>query len=131
MCLAVATAILIGSSWLANRSPEAAPPKIFGAYRVTFAGTVNGEGKAVVNPNKVKIDGKLKDKHGKELDFSAPNLDVDVSEYRFKGLGMLGGSPVKVSGRLDPDDKTLKKCRIAATFVGTDGNAGRVVGERK
>ena len=131
VCLGAAIAILVGSTWVADRSPSAPPPRINGSYRVKFAGTVNGEGKAVVSAKKVKLNGRLTDRTGNELDFSTPDLDLDASEYRFKGVGTLGGSPVKVSGRLDPDDKTLKKCRIVATFVASDGNAGRAVGEHQ
>jgi hypothetical protein len=108
--------------------PGAAPPRVNGAYKVSFAGPGVGSGRAVVNPNRVKIDGTLTDAQGNETAFDAPDLEMDRSTYRFKGTGTLGGVALTVSGRVDPDDKTLKKCRLVATFTTIDGRAGRIAG---
>ena len=130
VCLMCAAAILLGGALVAVRTPAAAHPKIYGSYKVVFAGSSNGTGKAVVTPKTVKLDGTLVDAQGKKFDFSAASLAIDSSTYRFKGVGTLGGSPLKVSGRLDPDNKTLKQCRIVATFLAADGKVGRVVGKQ-
>jgi hypothetical protein len=124
-------ALLVFAGVVGLRSPSKAGPKMNGAYDVQFAGCGTGTGKAVVTPKKVKIDGTITDKAGNVLTFSAAKLDIDMSTYHFKGEGTLEGSLVNISGRLDPDDASVKKCRISATFLAQDGKAGRVVGEHK
>lgn len=110
------------------RAPSAAPPRINGAYELTGKGPNVVIGKAVVSAQRVKVTGTMTDAAGNNLDFSAPNLPLDRSTYRFTGTGTLGSSTATVSGRLDPDDQTVKKCRIVGTFVAADGNAGRFTG---
>jgi hypothetical protein len=128
----LAATLLLWAAVISNRAaPSVAPPKIHGKYELTFAGPGPGSGTAVVTPNAVKIDGTMTDAQGNEITFSATKLPIDRSTYHFKGTGMLGNSPATITGRLDPDDATVKKCRIAATFVAADGRAGRIVGASK
>ena len=112
-------------------SPAKAPPRINGRYALTFAGDGTGSGDAVVTPKSVRITGTLTDDACNKISFSAPGLDIDSSTYRFTGTGTLGGNTVTVSGRLDADDKSIRKCRIVATFLASDGAAGRIAGEHK
>ena len=114
-----------------SATPSVAPPRIHGKYELKFAGPGPGRGTAVVTPNAVKIDGTMKDAQGNQITFSAAKLPIDRSTYHFKGTAMLGNSPATVSGRLDPDDATVRKCRISVTFVAADGRAGRIVGATK
>jgi hypothetical protein len=110
----------------------AAPPRIYGAYKVTFAGFPGyetGKGRAVVTPTRVKIDGTLSDAAGNQITVDAPDLAIDRSSYRFKGTGTVGGVAMTIAGRLDADDRGIRKCRIVATFVATSGKAARVAGE--
>jgi hypothetical protein len=130
--VAVVAALLVCAGVVGFRmSPSKAGPKMNGRYEVKFAGCGTGTGSANVNPNFLKIDGTMQDPVGNVLTFSAKKLDFDASTYRFKGDGTLDGIPAKVSGRLDPDDTSVKKCRIVATFVADDGKAGRIAGEHK
>ena len=125
-----ATLLLWATVISKNPRPSVAAPKIHGRYELTFAGPGPGRGTAQVTPNAVKIDGTMKDAQGNEITFLAAKLPIDRSTYHFKGTGMLGNSPATITGRLDPDDATVKKCRIAATFVAADGRAGRIVGAK-
>jgi hypothetical protein len=122
-----AGAVVVGS----RLSPVKAGPKMNGAYDVMVAGCGTGTGKAVVTPKMVKIDATLTDKSGNVLALDAKKLDIDTTTYHFKGDGTLDGIPCTISGRLDPDDTSIKNCRITATFLATDGRGGRVVGEHK
>jgi hypothetical protein len=111
-------------------APASAPPRIYGAYTLRFGGAGAGQGKAVVTPKTVKIDATIIDEEGKSIVFSAPNLSIDKSSYRFRGTASLGGVAVTISGRIDPDDKTLKTCRVVATYLTADGKSGRIVGRK-
>lgn len=82
----------------------------------------------MVSAQRVRITGTMTDAAGNDIPFAAPDLSIDRSTYRFTGSGALGLTTATVSGRLDPDDQTVKKCRIVGTFVATDGNAGRFTG---
>ena len=121
--------LLIWAGSVTLRAPANAPPRINGKYTVTFAGDLTGQGKAVVTPKKVKIDGTFVDEQGNNVKFSS-QLDIDASSYRFQGSGSVGAAAATISGRLDADDKTLKKCRIVATYLTDDGKAGRIVGAK-
>ena len=114
---------------LPERRPAKAPPRINGAYTVTTAGDLTGKGKAVVSPKKVKIDGDFVDAHGNIVKFSS-HVDIDASTYRFHGNGSVGSVGATISGRIDSDDKTLKKCRIVATYLTEDGKTGRIAGAK-
>jgi hypothetical protein len=122
--------LLVWAGATARVASGTAPPRINGSYSLTFAGDVKGTGDAVVTPKSVRISGTVTDSAGNELQFSAP-LDIDASTYRFSGTGTLGTQTVTVSGRLDPDDKSIHKCRIVATFVASEGPAGRIAGGHK
>jgi len=124
-------ALLIWGIIVGARPAPLAKPNPNGAYPVTLAGNGHGSGKAIVAAKKVKIDGTMDDGHGNLLTLSAPKLALDNSTYRFTGTGTLNADPVNISGRIDPPDGTLKRWRVTATFVTTDGKcAGRVLGER-
>jgi hypothetical protein len=128
----VMAAALLLCAWRPATTPvanAAAPPRLHGAYKLTFVALQGaGAGTAVVNPKWLKIDGNITDARGNKIAFSAPKLDLDRSTYRFTGTATVGGSPAKISGRLDPDDRHLKRCRISASYLAVDGSAGRVVG---
>jgi hypothetical protein len=126
-----ATLLIWAAATSRTANPGAAPPKINGNYELTFGGPGRGSGTAKVAGKNVNVDGTMKDAQGNEIVFSATKLTIDRSTYHFKGIGMLGNSPVTITGRLDPDDATLKRCRISATFVAADGRAGRFVGGHK
>jgi hypothetical protein len=128
LCVVCAAALLLWATTSAWRRTAKAPPRLNGPYSVTFAGSVTGTGRAVVNPQKVRIDGTVRDAAGNELRFTVPDLDMDRSTYRFNGSGTVGSASVHISGRVDPDDTALGRCRLTATFLATDGTAGRVVG---
>ena len=128
LCIACAAALLLWATSSAWHRSAKAPPRLNGPYTVMFEGTVTGTGKAIVNPQKVKIDGVVRDAAGNQVRFSVPDLDMDRSTYRFNGGGTIGSTTVRVSGRVDPDDNALGRCRLTATFLAADGAAGRVVG---
>ena len=86
-----------------------------------------GNGDAVVTPKTVRMTGVVPDAAGNDLQFSA-SLDIDSSTYRFTGTGTLGNQAVTVTGRLDADDKSIRNCRIVATYLASDGSAGRIAG---
>ena len=121
--------IWAGSVTLRDTSPAKAPPRINGAYTVTSGGDLTGKGKAIVTPQKIKIDGTFLDAQGNAVRFSS-QLDFDSSTYRFNGSGSVGKVGATISGRVDADDKTLKKCRIVATYLTEDGKTGRIVGAK-
>jgi hypothetical protein len=131
----VVAALLVWAGVVGSRiAPSKAGPKMNGTYEVKFAGCGSGTGKAVVNGGgkRVTITGTLTDASGNVLPFNADKLDIDGTTYHFRGEGTLDGSPVTITGRFDPDDTNVKKCRIAATFLAADGSrAGRVVGEHQ
>jgi len=124
----VAGLLLIWAITATVRAPSTPPPRIHGAYRITFAGAVSGTGKAVVTPKSVKIDADVIDDQGARVAFSATDLQMDGSAYRFRGFAALGGLSVQVAGRVDPGDSNVGKCRITATFLTYDGKGGRIAG---
>ena len=125
----IAATLLLWAAATSNSvTPGVAGPKINGDYALTFGGPGPGSGTAKVAGKNVWIEGTMKDAQGNTIAFSATKLTIDRSTYHFKGTGMLGNSPANIAGRLDPNDATLKKCRISATFLAADGRAGRFVG---
>ena len=128
----LAASLLLWAAVLSKTAtPGVAPPKINGKYNLIFGGPGPGTGTAKVAGKNVSLEGTMKDAGGNEIVFTATKLSIDRSTYHFKGTGMLGNSPAEVTGRLDPDDATVKKCRITATFLAADGRAGRIVGARE
>jgi hypothetical protein len=130
LCVASAV-VIIWSASLAARAPAAAPPRINGAYELAGSGPNTVNGQAVVSAQRVRITGTVTDGSGSGIPFSAPDLAIDRSTYRFTGTGTLGSTTATVSGRLDPDDQTVKKCRIVGTFACSDGQAGRFAGAHR
>jgi hypothetical protein len=122
--------LLVWAGTAARVAPGAAPPRVNGKYSLTFAGDGMGSGDANVTPKKVKISGTVADATGSRLQFNA-DLEIDSSTYRFAGTGTLGSQTVSVSGRLDADDKSVRKCRVTATYLAADGTAGRIAGAHK
>jgi hypothetical protein len=128
----LAAGLLLWAASVTLRTPATPPPRVYGVYTLTLAdaGGGGGTGKAIITPRMVKIDGTVVDGQGNSVDFSAAKLDMDMSSYRFRGTGSLGGVAVTVSGRIDANDKTLKKCRVTATYLTADGKSGRIVGRK-
>jgi hypothetical protein len=127
-CAVSAIALIWAGAVAVRRAPSAAPPRINGAYELTGSGPNIVTGRAVVSAQHVRITGTMTDAAGNDIPFTAPDLSIDRSTYRFTGSGTLGSTMASVCGRLDPDDATVKKCRIVGTFAATDGNAGRFTG---
>ena len=130
LCVASAV-VIVWSASIAFRSPSAAPPRINGAYELTGSGPNSVSGRAVVSAQRVRITGTMSDASGRAISFSTRDLVLDRSTYRFTGAGTLGAASATVSGRLDPDDETVKKCRIVGTFTSSDGQAGRFAGAHR
>ena len=131
LCVTVAVALIWATAVKNDRDPAKAGPKINGSYELIGGGVGIVRGKAVVTPKKVKINGTFRDTAGTDVPFDASDLTMDASTYRFKGNATVGNSTAVISGRLDPDDKTLQNCRITAIFLATDAKAGRIIGQRK
>lgn len=110
--------------------PAVAPPRINGAYDLEGAGPGVVVGRAVVSAQQVRVTGTYTDASGSAVPFSA-NLSMDRSTYRFKGTGAVGTSLAEVCGRVDPDDKSIKKCRVSGTFFAADGTTGRFMGPHR
>ena len=116
---------------VAGHAPSAAPPRVNGAYELVGSGPSVVVGRAVVSAQRVRVDGVVIDAAGNRVPFVANDLAIDRSTYRFHGTGTFGSAIAKVAGRLDPDDKTIKKCRISGMFSAVDGNVGRFMGAHR
>ena len=102
--------------------------KVFGSYKLTFAGYYTGEGSGTVTPKTVMIRGKVTNDDGTSGNFFAT---CKRDGYHFSGTGSGPGVSVNVVGRIDPSNKRLTAARLTCTYVASSGQAGRVAGVRR
>ena len=123
------TAIAVVAVIFGVRAASAPDLKIQGSYKILVRGDYTGDGNAAVGAQSVTINAKVKDAAGNELHLVASSLKMENG--RFHGTGKMGGTDVRVNGRVDPPGNLLKAARLTATFGSTTEPTGRIVGDRK
>ena len=106
------------------------PERTNGAYKITFAGYLQGSGTATVSGEHLIITGSVKPPSGRSVNFQ---VQCDMDKDRFKGAGDAGGMQLDIEGRVDPADpagRVVSGARLVATYETSDGHHGRIVGER-
>lgn len=123
------TAAAVVGVIVAVKAATAPEPKIQGSYKILVRGDYTGDGNAAVGAKSVTITAKVTDSAGNRVNFVAANLKMENG--RFSGTGKMGGTDLRVNGRVDPPGNSLKAARLTATFGNTTGPTGRIVGDRR
>jgi len=124
---------LVGTVALAKKNAN-------GGYAVKVVGEYSGQGTAQVTASSVTITANVTDEGGQKYGLQ---INLPVVNGRFLGQGSLGGSSIKVSGRVDGGDPApgggkgkgnggkpvLTNARITVLFITADEHVGRVVGD--
>ena len=124
----IATAVALSAMFIV-KAATAPDPNVLGSYKVLIRGDYAGDGNAAVGAKSVTITGQVTDSAGNKVNFHAANLKMENG--RFMGTGRIGGSDVRVNGRVDPPGTSLKAARLTATFGNTTGPSGRIMGDRR
>jgi hypothetical protein len=114
-----------------------------GRYRVTVVvGSLAGGGEASVSGQSVSFSSTVSEDNGKgkgkgkgpksgKKGGSVSCASTSMADNRFRATGTALGESVTIVGRVDPPDPAggvLRKARLVATFVLSDGTKGRIVG---
>jgi hypothetical protein len=116
-----------------------------GKYRLTVVvGSLAGGGEANVSDQSVSFSSTVSEDNGKKgkgnkgkgpkngkKGGSVSGSSTSMADNRFRATGTALDEPVTIVGRVDPPDSAggvLKRARLVATFVLSDGTKGRIVG---
>jgi hypothetical protein len=104
-----------------------------GSYTVMVAGHWSGTGKATITGSSMALVTPVTDESGKPKTLTVANLTIQSNNH-FTGTGDINGSPVTVTGRLEPKapdaNGNIKGWRIIATFHDASGMFGALVGAK-
>jgi hypothetical protein len=120
------------------------PKKTQGKYHlIVVVGSLSGGGDAQVSDQSVTFSSEVNESNGKgkgkgkgpkngKKSGSVSGSSTSMADNRFRATGTALGEAVTIVGRVDPPDSSahgvLKKARLVATFVLSDGTKGRIVG---
>lgn len=122
---------------------RAGAKKTQGKYHLTVVvGSLAGGGDAQVSDQSVTFSSEVSESNGKgkgkgkgpkngKKNGSVSGSSTSMADNRFRASGTALGEAVTIVGRVDPPDTSggvLKKARLVATFVLSDGTKGRIVG---
>ena len=112
-----------------------------GKYHLTVVvGSMAGGGEATVSGQSVSFSSTVSEDKGKgrgrgpkngKKGGSVSGSSTSMADNRFRATGTALDEAITIVGRVDPPDSAggvLKKARIVATFVLSDGTKGRIVG---